>query len=94
MDSEEKALSLYSDFREKLVRKRTSPPNPLQKCYTFCCIWGKSVKIPAQQRVCGSAAASSAVFPPASKQEQAWLCRLLSKLVRILLGFRLPSAET
>ena len=33
MDSEEKALSLYSDFREKLVRKRTSPPKALQKCY-------------------------------------------------------------
>lgn len=33
MDSEEKALSLYSDFREKLVRKRTSRPKALQKCY-------------------------------------------------------------
>ena len=55
MDSEEKALSLYSDFREKLVRKRTSCPKDLQKCYTFCCVWGKSVKIPVQQRVCGQA---------------------------------------
>ena len=30
MDSEEKALSLYSDFREKLVRKRTSSETVLQ----------------------------------------------------------------
>ena len=84
----------YTAIFGRLVRKRTSRPKDLQKSYTFCCVWGKSVKIPAQQRVCGSAAASSSVFPPASKQEQACLCRLLSKLVRILLGFRLPSAET
>lgn len=36
MDSEEKALSLYSDFREKLVRKRTSCNAVLQSVHIFC----------------------------------------------------------
>ena len=36
MDSEEKALSLYSDFREKLVRKRTSCNTVLQFVHIFC----------------------------------------------------------
>ena len=36
MDSEEKALSLYSDFREKLVRKRTSFNTVLQFVHIFC----------------------------------------------------------
>ena len=36
MDSEEKALSLYSDFREKLVRKRTSCNMVLQSVHIFC----------------------------------------------------------
>lgn len=36
MDSEEKALSLYSDFREKLVRKRTSCNTDLHFIHIFC----------------------------------------------------------
>ena len=36
MDSEEKALSLYSDFREKLVRKRTSCNTVLHFVHIFC----------------------------------------------------------
>ena len=36
MDSEEKALSLYSDLREKLVRKRTSCNTVLQFVHIFC----------------------------------------------------------
>ncbi len=36
MDSEEKALSLYSDFREKLVRKRTSCDAVLHFVHIFC----------------------------------------------------------
>lgn len=36
MDSEEKALSLYSDFGEKLVRKRTSRNAVLQFIHIFC----------------------------------------------------------
>ena len=36
--------SLYSDFREKLVRKRTSCSKDLQKCYTFVVFGGKVSK--------------------------------------------------
>ena len=36
MDSEEKALSLYSDFREKLVCKRTGCNTVLQFVHIFC----------------------------------------------------------
>ena len=36
MDSEEKALSLYSDFWEKLVRKRTSCNTVLHFIHIFC----------------------------------------------------------
>ena len=38
MDSEEKALSLYSDFREKLVRKRTSCNTVLQFVHIFAAL--------------------------------------------------------